>query len=79
MSKLRVIKAFLFGLLAVIVISCGEYRRLQKSDDWKAKFEGAMRYYEEGDYFRAISLFEEVLPVTRGKAEDSSAIINTFL
>lgn len=53
--------------------SCGEYRALQKSDDWKAKYDGAMRYYEEGDYFRAISLFEEVLPVTRGKAEGEKA------
>jgi len=73
MSKSGVIRTFLIGLLTVVVISCGEYRRLQKSDDWKAKYEGAMRYYEEGDYFRAISLFEEVLPVTRGKAEGENS------
>jgi len=32
-----------------------------------------MEYYESGDYFRSISLFEEVLPVTRGKTEGEKA------
>lgn len=63
----------LLGLLTTILISCGEFRKLQKSDDWKAKYEGAMRYYEAGDYYRAIALFEEILPVTRGKAEGEQA------
>lgn len=55
------------------MLSCSEFRDLQKSDDWKAKYEGAMRYYEEGDYYRAIALYEEILPVTRGKAEGEQA------
>lgn len=32
-----------------------------------------MKYYEEGDYYRAIALFEEVLPLTRGKIEGEKA------
>jgi outer membrane protein assembly factor BamD len=63
----------LLAFFTLISMSCGEYRALQKSDDWKAKYDGAMRYYDEGDYFRAIALFEEVLPVTRGKAEGEKA------
>ena len=73
MLKSPVYKSFYLIILAVLVISCGEFRKLQKSDDWKAKYEGAMAYYEEGDYYRAIALFEEILPVTRGKAEGEQA------
>lgn len=66
-------KALLISILAIISVSCSEFRQLQKSDDWKAKFEGAMRYYEEGDYYRAIALFEEIMPLTRGKSEGEQA------
>ena len=63
---------FLLGVFAMFT-SCSEFRQLQKTDDWRAKYDGAMRYYEEGDYYRAIALFEEILPVTRGKAEGEQA------
>lgn len=32
-----------------------------------------MAYYKEGDYYRSIALFEEVLPLTRGKPEGEKA------
>lgn len=32
-----------------------------------------MEYYEKGDYYRSIALFEEVLPLTRGKIEGEKA------
>lgn len=73
MLKKGIYLVFLIGALSTAMISCGEFRQLQKSDDWKAKYDGAMRYYEEGDYYRAIALFEEILPVTRGKAEGEKA------
>lgn len=60
-------------IVAFLAISCSEFRQLQKTDDWQAKYKGAMNYYEEGDYYRAIALFEEVLPITRGKAEGEKA------
>ncbi len=66
-------KAFFVVLALLAIAGCSDFRKLQKSDDWKAKFDGAMRYYEEGDYYRAIALFEEVLPLTRGKVEGEQA------
>jgi len=73
MLKMGISRVVSLALLMLISISCTEFRQLQKSDDWKAKYEGAMRYYKEGDYYRAIALFEEILPVTRGKAEGEKA------
>ena len=73
MLKKRGYLIVLLGLFTTVMMSCSEFRQLQKSNDWKAKFDGAMRYYEEGDYYRAIALYEEILPVTRGKAEGEQA------
>ena len=73
MLKLGVERVFTLAIIIFLFVSCTEYRRLQKSSDWKEKYEGAMRFYEAGDYFRSIALFEEVLPVTRGKAEGEKA------
>lgn len=73
MLKKGVYNVIFVGFLVAILISCSEFRQLQKSNDWKTKYDGAMSYYEEGDYYRAIALFEEILPVTRGKAEGEQA------
>ena len=73
MFKKGVNSTFFIGFMAIMLVSCSEFRQLQKSDDWKAKYDGAMRYYEAGDYYRAIALFEEILPVTRGKSEGEQA------
>jgi outer membrane protein assembly factor BamD len=73
MSKRGARRVFIFMFLVVLTAACSEYRKLQKSSDWQAKYNGAMKYYEAGDYFRSISLFEEVLPVTRGKEEGEKA------
>jgi outer membrane protein assembly factor BamD len=68
------VRRVLFSTIIFLsVTSCSEFRKLQKSDDWEAKYNGAMEYYEEGDYYRSIALFEEVLPLTRGKAEGEKA------
>ncbi|MEN8249763.1 MAG: outer membrane protein assembly factor BamD [Bacteroidota bacterium] len=73
MLKSGVSRVIISTLIFLSVVSCSEFRKLQKSDDWEAKYNGAMNYYEEGDYYRSIALFEEVLPLTRGKAEGEKA------
>jgi outer membrane protein assembly factor BamD len=73
MLKPGVSRVFTLALIIILSVSCSEFRQLQKSDDWEAKYQGALMYYEAEDYFRAITLFEEVLPLTRGKAEGEKA------
>ncbi len=73
MRKTALLKIVFFLVLLYLATSCSEFRKIQKSDDWKLKYTKAMEYYEKEDYFRSISLFEEVLPVTRGKSEGEKA------
>ncbi len=73
MRKSAIFKIVFFLVLLYSISSCSEFRQIQKSTDWKLKYNKAMEYYESGDYFRSISLFEEVLPVTRGKTEGEKA------
>jgi len=73
MRKAALLKIVFFIVLLYSTLSCSEFRKVQKSDDWKLKYDKAMEYYEKGDYFRSIALFEEVLPVTRGKPEGEKA------
>lgn len=53
-------------------ISCSEYSEILKSDDYDKKFEAAKSYYEEKEYFKAETLFKELLTVYKGtkKAEE---------
>jgi outer membrane protein assembly factor BamD len=60
-------------LLPVIGLTgCSDYQKLLKSNDYEKKYETAVNLYEEGDYYRALQLFDQVIPVFRGKdrAED---------
>lgn len=52
--------------LTIILSACTEFRKLQKSDDWEKKYEAAIRYYEEQEYFKAATLLEDLLPILRG-------------
>lgn len=73
MRKAELLRIVFFLVLLYSSTSCSEFRKIQKSDDWKLKYTKALEYYEKGDYFRSIALFEEVLPVTRGKSEGEKA------
>ena len=61
-------------LLALFTISCGEYNKILKSQDVMVKYNAAKRYFYEGNYSRAITLFEDVLPMMRGSVYAEDAI-----
>ncbi len=64
-------KQFILLLLLVgILSSCSEYQKLLKSSDHEKKYEKAIEFYEEGDYYRALQLFDQIIPVYR--AQDKS-------
>ncbi len=54
--------------LLLTAISCSQYQRLLKSDDYQLKYQKAIEYYEEEDYGRAITLLADIIPVYRGTA-----------
>ncbi len=59
----------LLTILTLSIISCSKFRKVQRSADWRVKYEAALKYYEKKDYYRATVLFEEILPIVRGLPE----------
>jgi outer membrane protein assembly factor BamD len=66
MFKNRLVFGLLFFAAAVILAGCGEYEKLLKSRDFQMKYERAVEYYDEGEYARAGTLFDQVANIFRG-------------
>ncbi len=62
-------KIFIIISLLVLSVSCSDFRKIQKSTDWKVKYDAAIKYYENQDYYRSITLFDEIKPYIRGSKE----------
>lgn len=69
MLKRGLMRYFLLVITVFIVASCSKFRRIEKSSDWKVKYDAAINYYENKDYFRSSTLFEQILPIVRGLPE----------
>ena len=63
---------FIFVFTSTFVLigahSC-KFRKIEKNDDWRVKYEAGLDYYETEDYYRASILFEQILPIVRGLPE----------
>ncbi len=57
-SKLVVIILILSSLF---LGSCSEYNKILKSNDYELKYTKAIEYYNEGEYFKSLPLFEELM------------------
>jgi len=59
-----------FWILVLSVSGCtSKFRKIQKNEDWRIKYESAVTYYEKKDYYRASLLFEDIRPIVRGLPE----------
>jgi outer membrane protein assembly factor BamD len=69
MLKLNVV---IIGFLSLLLFSCSEYQKVVKSSDYNLKYTKAVEYYQEGEYYKAQSLFDELVSIFKGtdKAED---------
>jgi outer membrane protein assembly factor BamD len=75
MQKSRIFTLLLGIILLALISSCSKFRRIQKSEDWKVKYQAALEYFEDEDYYRASLLFEEIMPLVRGQEEGEIAQI----
>jgi outer membrane protein assembly factor BamD len=68
----------LITLIALVVVasSCSRFRKIQKSDDWRVRYEAGLDYFAKKDYYRASMLFEDVLPIVRGLPEGEKVEFN---
>ncbi len=69
MSRRGYFHQILVVLFIVMLASCSKFRKIEKSSDWRVKYDAALKYYENKDYFRSSTLFEQILPIVRGLPE----------
>jgi outer membrane protein assembly factor BamD len=72
-------KRFFYLFMAAVVLlgsSCSNFRKIQKSDDWRVQYEAGLDYFAKKDYYRASMLFETILPVVRGLPEGEKVEFN---
>ncbi|MEO8474741.1 MAG: outer membrane protein assembly factor BamD [Chryseolinea sp.] len=56
-------------VLLVASASCS-FRRIEKSLDWRVKYDAALKYYDsKKEYYKASVLFESIIPIVRGLPE----------
>ena len=55
--------------MALLVGSCSKFKKIEKNEDWRVKYEAALNYYNKKDYYRAAILFEQIRPIVRGLPE----------
>ena len=73
MQKMRISGLFLVVIGAILLSSCSKFRKIQKSEDWRLKYDAAMEYYEQEKYYKANILFDQILPIIRGTKEAEKA------
>ncbi|MGC1241060.1 MAG: outer membrane protein assembly factor BamD [Chryseosolibacter sp.] len=63
--------SLLFSVILMLLISfsCSNFRKIEKSQDWRVKYEAGLNYYNKKDYYRASVLFDQILPIVRGLPE----------
>ncbi len=50
-------------------VACSKFRRLERSEDWRLKYEAGQTYFAKKDYYHTSILFEQILPIVRGLPE----------
>ncbi|MCH7399273.1 outer membrane protein assembly factor BamD [Belliella sp. DSM 107340] len=63
-------------LLLILISSCGQFYKLEKSTNWEELYNAANTYYQEEEYNKAIILYDKVLPVIRGSERAETADFN---
>jgi outer membrane protein assembly factor BamD len=68
--------SYLLIAATLMVTSCSKFRKVQKSDDWRVRYEAGLDYFAKKDYYRASLLFEDILPIVRGLPEGEKVEFN---
>ena len=72
--KFKTISFLLFIFLLTAFIRCSDYQKLLNSDNASKKYKEAESYYNNGLYRKANRLFEQIIPVYRGKPQSQRII-----
>lgn len=76
----KTMKKFSLYIIPLILLfagsSCSGFYKLEKSTNWEELYEAANKYYNEGEFNKAIILYDKVLPVIRGSEKAELADFN---
>lgn len=64
----------LISLAVLFIASCSDYQKALKSTDYNYKYEKAISYYDEGDFYRAQALLEELIHILKGSEKGETAL-----
>jgi outer membrane protein assembly factor BamD len=68
-------KYFIIYVMALVSLtSCSEFQRVQKRGDINEKLNAAYKYYDKKEYYKTTLLFDEVIPLLKGKREGEKAL-----
>lgn len=66
----RHLTTIIFFTLLFTGVSCSNFRKVEKSQDWRVKYDAALKYYNgKKEYYKASVLFEQIIPIVRGLPE----------
>lgn len=69
------LKRIVILITAVVLLnSCSEYSRVTRKGTIEEKYEAAIKYYQEKDYYKSSTLMEEVISFKSGSAEFEDAL-----
>jgi outer membrane protein assembly factor BamD len=57
----------------VLLASCNSFTKLQKKGTDDQKYKAAVQYFKKGEWYKAGTLFEELIPVLKGSTESETA------
>ena len=61
-------------LSGAFLASCGEYSKVLKSTDYTNKYEAAKSYFGQGQYLKATTLLEELIPILKGTSDAEESL-----
>ena len=59
--------------MLIVLASCSPFQKLQKKGTDVEKYNAAVNYFKKGDWYRAGTLFEEIIPILKGSTESEMA------
>ena len=70
------IKLFLLFISIILISSCSDYRKILKTPGFEKKLEAALEYYEEKEYYKSSTLFQDIKPLVKGS--EKSEIVDFY-
>lgn len=70
----KVLSLIIYCIALLPFVSCVEYNRIVKTQDYEYKYETAKQYFAEGQYNRSATLLSDVLSVLKGTEQGEESL-----